>query len=76
MVVEEGRRVTRDVETALGGIAEYIEDRIALPAREATARLYEGGWHGSDDELVSILHDFAMDCLTLAFEALEANGVR
>jgi hypothetical protein len=24
---------------------------------------------------VSILHDFAVDSLTLAFEALEANGV-
>lgn len=67
--------MTRDVQTALEGIAEYIEDRIALPAREATGRLCEGGWHGSEDDLASILHDFAVDCLTLAFEALEANGV-
>ncbi|MGH2595441.1 MAG: hypothetical protein ACRDH7_05710 [Actinomycetota bacterium] len=67
--------MTGDLQTALEGIAEYIENRIALPTREATARLYEGGWHGSDDDLVSILHDFAVDCLTLAFEALEANAV-
>ena len=67
--------MTGDVQTALEGIAEYIEDRIALSTREVTARLYEGGWHGSDDDLVSTLHDFAVDCLTIAFEALEANGV-
>lgn len=68
--------MARDRATALEGIAEYIEERIDVPARHAYARLVEVDDIQADvDAFTSILAEFAMSVTALTLESLEANGV-
>lgn len=65
-----------DRATALEGIAEYIEERIDVPAREAYARLVEVDDIATDvDAFTSIFAEFAKAIMALTLESLEANGI-
>lgn len=66
----------RDRATALEGIAEYIEERIDVPARDAYARLVEVEDLTADiDVVTSVFAEFAMSIMAMTLESLEANGI-
>ena len=67
----------RDRATALVGIAEYIEERIDVPAHTAYSRLVEVDDFSTDiDAVTSIFAEFAMAIMAMTLDPLRRTGSR